>query len=358
MSILTDRKQYKQIIEDKNILSDSLINEFGTTISSDYMKLWAEFPVTAVHTEWFGDISQDDVAANACQQQYFDCIDIIRSCRFNIFCIEKTIGNYYNGTISRSFHNSDTFVFKCVKNNWTFDIIFSDDCEMAAFDISNVVNLSDKKKANIRCDLYYTSDLQLCNFFCLLSSADFETYQKTRFGHIHMLDKLFAEKGHNVIKSSLFDYEFYDINYRSRFDYILTLDDQIHVIVDELEFHKYTKEQHSVTENTATIFLRIFPSFKKLKIDYQQIKQANYEKEKRLFEILRPSFETRRNGTIIKKSSFESLFPETENDTLDRESYDEYLKSLSISIGYEMLDDFENVYEKIKTIFNPEKNEK
>jgi len=112
-----------------------------------------------------------------------------------------------------------------------------------------------------------------------------------------------------------------------------------------------------VTENTSTIFLRIFPSFKKLKIDYQQIKQANYEKEKRLFEILRPSFETR-NGTIIKKSSFESLFPETENDTLDRESYDEYLKSLSISIGYEILADFDNVYEKIKMILNLEKNEK
>jgi hypothetical protein len=337
------RNEFKQILGQNDILSPHSIKEFGVGIKDDYKNLFVEFPITDTHEKFYGGVDID-IAATFCQKHYYDCINIIFSCQVDVLSIEKRIGNYFKGSVPRS--NNYVYLFKCSKSNWKFDLVSVDDIEGIDLDVCNVVNSQTNEKVDMNCSFFYTSPLYVRNFMCLLSSANFETYQQTRFEHVESLQNLLISCGYNVVRSP------WETSFCKEFNFILTIEDKLHVIVDAPEFHNYPKGEIVNLAKANTMFVRIFPTLKQLGFDYQQIKEKKREREKHFFAGLdfakileeRDSLRPRKLTSLPK---FEECFPLDNESVLDKDNYDQHLKTLSICIPYETLADFENVTEQI-----------
>uniref|UniRef100_A0A6C0C6G9 Uncharacterized protein n=1 Tax=viral metagenome TaxID=1070528 RepID=A0A6C0C6G9_9ZZZZ len=329
----TQRSEFVQILNNDNILSKNLIEEFGATIKDDYIDLCHKFPLSDAYKDFFRNLPTDYVAGTSCQEHYDACINIIFLYEINVLSIEKRIGNYYKGNVFRS--DNRTFLFKCTKYNWIFDLICFDDFEGIDLEVCNVVNLQTNEKADISCSFFYTSPLHVRNFMYLLSSPNFEIYRQRRFKHVELLQNLLPER--KVIQSP------WQSGFCKEFDFILTIDDKLHVIVDALEYCNYPIGYLDAESNNTT-FVRIFPTLKQLGLDYQKIIKEKREKEKRIYDGIdfQKLMKERGSQTNIVPD-FERCFPIYNDSVLDIDNYNQHLKHISVCIPYEQIEDFENV---------------
>lgn len=154
-----------------------------------------------------------------CKNQYYNCIEKIKSFGISIYSVSKQLDKFYNGGVSCVMGGCDCFVFKCMKNNYKFTIIFDDDadCIPGILGVRNVVNINTNEKVKFYCDLYcQNTGIDKLNQFFDIVNNNKENYNKT-FDHYFKLPELLQKDGIvvNVVNNCGDDYDInsYTIKY-------------------------------------------------------------------------------------------------------------------------------------------------
>ncbi len=138
-----------------------------------------------------------------CKQQYYDCVEKIKSFNIDIYGVNKVLKNYKNRTVSSCCGGTDSFYFYCRKNIYRFEIVFSDDCDCypGLLYVKSIEDFTTKVIIPVNCDLYCqnTGPHELENFLNLIDCISLEEYFHKRFGHYLRLSELFEKNGFVVI---------------------------------------------------------------------------------------------------------------------------------------------------------------
>lgn len=120
---------------------------------------------------------------------YYKCLNMLKENEFQVTKIKIDPAKFYNGEISGCGSETDVFEFKCSKNDYVFDVIFSDDCDClpGILGMSDLVHVpSNKKIADYMCDLFCqnTSEFSKEIYLDLLNSNK-ETVLQKHYGFLY-----------------------------------------------------------------------------------------------------------------------------------------------------------------------------
>lgn len=137
-----------------------------------------------------------------CKNIYEMCLNEILKHDIDIFSIEKKIDAFYNRGVSSLCGNTDVFTFYCGKNNYKFEIVYTDDCDCfpGILYVKKIKNINNNQITDVSCDLFCqnTSDAELENFLILINNINFDDYIQVRFGHFLKLPALLIDHGFTV----------------------------------------------------------------------------------------------------------------------------------------------------------------
>lgn len=120
---------------------------------------------------------------------YFQCLDVLKENGFQVTKIKINPENFHNRNKSCLGHEGDVFEFKCSKNDYVFDVIFSDDCDCfpGILGMYNLVHVpSNKQIAGYACDLFCqnTSEFRK-QVYCDLLNFGEETVLQKHYGFLY-----------------------------------------------------------------------------------------------------------------------------------------------------------------------------
>jgi len=173
-------------------------------------------------------IEYKDTAASNAKNEYYRALNMLLDYNFEIYYIEKKLGNFKNRRWSACISGTETFLFHCKKNNYIFMVVFVDDCdcEPGILAVSDVKHFPTNTNINIKCDLYGQSDsvIHIRDFLTLLECDNLDEYYNERFG---ALSKILEELGKRSYETSMSKNKFDKVNLNTySYDFFYTVKTQ------------------------------------------------------------------------------------------------------------------------------------
>ena len=193
---------------------------------------------------WDKDMTpKGTTAAQNYRAAYLLCIDILNSHGVQVTEVMRDPTKFENFRRSTCAENGNSFMFKCRKNNYTFNAEYDDDCDCypGIFRVKDIIQISPEIKigsGDLRLEKHSDKmPVENKNFVTLLNSPNYDTYVQTRFGHLLRLPGLLRSKGIEVVYSEpLISPNHHHLNDHFNYTYVLTIktsNDEFDIVLND-----------------------------------------------------------------------------------------------------------------------------
>ena len=229
-------------------------------------------------------------AGQNCQDRFFDCITKIKSLGIHIYRVDKYLKNFKNGNQSSCGGGCEPFIFHCGKNQYQFNIEYSDDCDshIGLLLVEYAIDINTSIKYNVYADLFNanTNEINSLNFLAFIDSPSYDVFYQIRYGHFTRLPELFEKNNisckfigkhkKNIVTVDYNDFEFaYQVDLAKGSVSLIVRnnnkDNEYNVYINTSldKINEYYSKKYNHTIMGITIFNLYHDDFKTWNLKYQ-----------------------------------------------------------------------------------------